>query len=65
MPFLRYLNLFFLNNLIDVKKGYITLFNLFNTLISLNGHVFSLYYNYKGVLTELIAIKVSAGIIYN
>ena len=54
-----------MNNLVGVKKGYITLFNLSNTLISLNGYIFSLYYNYKGILMKLMAIKVSAGVVYD
>ena len=50
-----------------VARGirYITLFNLSNTPISLNGHIFGPYCNYRGVLTKLIAIKVGAGIMYD
>ena len=65
MPLLRYLNLSFLNDFIGVKKGYITLFILFNALISLNRHILGLYYNYKGISTKLIAIKVGISIMYN
>ena len=65
MPFLKYLNLFFLNNFVGVKKGYITLFNLPNTLISLNRHILGLYCNYRGVLIKLIAVKVGASVMYN
>ena len=65
MPFLKYLNLFFLNNLIGIKKNYITLFNLSNTLISLNRYIFSLYCNYRGILMKFTAIKVGVGVIYN
>ena len=48
-----------------IKKGCITLFNLSNALISLNGYVFGFYYNYRGVLIKLMAVKVGAGIMYN
>ena len=54
-----------MNNLIGAKKDYIILFNLFNALISLNRHVLGLYYNYRGILIKLIAVKVGAGVIYN
>ena len=42
-----------------------TLFDFFNTPISLNRHVFSLCCNHKGVLTKLIAIKVGTGVVYD
>ena len=41
------------------------MFNLFNALISLNGHILGLCYNYGGVLTKLMAIKIGAGVVYN
>ena len=54
-----------MDNLVGVKKDYITLFNLSNTPISLNGYAFSLYCNHRGVLIKLIAIKVGVGVVYN
>ena len=65
MPLLKYLNLSFLNDFIGVKKGYITLFILFNALISLNRHILSPCCNYRGILIKLMAVKISASIIYD
>lgn len=64
MPFLKYLKKN-LNNLVGIKKGYIILFNLSNALISFNRYIFGLYYNYKGVLIKLMAVKVGASVIYD
>jgi hypothetical protein len=54
-----------LNDLIGMIKGYITLFDLSNALMSLNRYAFSLYCNHRGVLTKLIAVKVNTGVVYN